>query len=179
MSCIRQRRGKWVVDWRDSNGRRHWETKANKNEALLRLNEMRGHARRGTGSIYRRGAVYWVAYYRKGKLYRESSHSEEEQEARKLLNTRIHEALASEDRFVSMRSRTEARKVKFAFSDEARCEICRRLFNKPDIHWDHDHISGSFRGWLCRGCNQMLGNARDRVDVLLAAAQYLLKCDMD
>ena len=26
---------------------------------------------RGTGSVYRRGAVYWVAYYRNGKLYRE------------------------------------------------------------------------------------------------------------
>jgi len=43
---------------------------------------------RGTGSIYRRGAVYWVAYYRNGKLYRESSHSEKEQEARKLLKRR-------------------------------------------------------------------------------------------
>ena len=26
MACIRKRRGKWVLDYRDQQGRRHWET---------------------------------------------------------------------------------------------------------------------------------------------------------
>jgi integrase len=33
MACIKKRRGKWVVDYRDSDGRRHWETKLSKKTA--------------------------------------------------------------------------------------------------------------------------------------------------
>ena len=37
MACIKKRRGKWVVDWRDSKGLRHWETKPDKKAAQDRL----------------------------------------------------------------------------------------------------------------------------------------------
>ena len=40
------------------------------------------------GSIYRRGNTLWIKYYRNGKPYRESSHSEKEGEAKKLLKRR-------------------------------------------------------------------------------------------
>jgi integrase len=40
MACIKKRRGKWVVDWRDSKGRRHWETKPDKKAAQDRLAEI-------------------------------------------------------------------------------------------------------------------------------------------
>jgi integrase len=40
MACIKKRRGKWVVDWRDSQGRRHWETKPDKIKAQDRLAEI-------------------------------------------------------------------------------------------------------------------------------------------
>lgn len=40
MACIKKRRGKWVVDWRDSKGRRHWETKPAKKAAQDRLAEI-------------------------------------------------------------------------------------------------------------------------------------------
>ena len=40
MSCIKKRRGKWVVDWRDPQGRRHWETKEDKKAAQDRLSEI-------------------------------------------------------------------------------------------------------------------------------------------
>src|SRR5438552_5561768 len=33
MACIRKRRGKYVADWRDSTGRRHWRTCATRQEA--------------------------------------------------------------------------------------------------------------------------------------------------
>ena len=33
MACIRQRRGKWVLDYRDGSGRRRWETYRTKAEA--------------------------------------------------------------------------------------------------------------------------------------------------
>ena len=43
---------------------------------------------RGTGSIYLRGGVWWIKYYRNETPYRESSHSEKEADARKLLRRR-------------------------------------------------------------------------------------------
>ena len=46
---------------------------------------------RGMGRIFKRGSVYWVAYYHRGKEHRESSHSESEKEARRLLKKRIGE----------------------------------------------------------------------------------------
>ncbi|MEX0805297.1 MAG: site-specific integrase [Candidatus Binatia bacterium] len=40
MACIKKRRGKWVVDYRDSQGRRHWESKPDKRTAQDRLSEI-------------------------------------------------------------------------------------------------------------------------------------------
>src|SRR5579871_953493 len=47
---------------------------------------------RGMGRIFRRGPIYWIAYYHRGKEFRESSHSDSEKEARQLLKKRIGEA---------------------------------------------------------------------------------------
>src|SRR5260370_35347333 len=46
---------------------------------------------RGLGRVFKRGPVYWVAYYHRGKEYRESSESENESAAKKLLKKRIGE----------------------------------------------------------------------------------------
>jgi hypothetical protein len=46
---------------------------------------------RGLGRIFKRGAVYWIGYYHRGKEYRESSESESEGQARKLLKRRLGE----------------------------------------------------------------------------------------
>jgi len=40
------------------------------------------------GCIYRRGKKYWIKYYRNGKPYSESTHSDKKEVAKKLLNTR-------------------------------------------------------------------------------------------
>jgi hypothetical protein len=37
------------------------------------------------GSIYKRGKVYWIQYYRNGKPYRESTKSKKESDAKRLL----------------------------------------------------------------------------------------------
>ena len=46
---------------------------------------------RGLGRIFKRGSVYWISYYHRGKEYRESSESESESQARKLLKKRLGE----------------------------------------------------------------------------------------
>ncbi len=46
---------------------------------------------RGMGRIFKRGPVYWIAYSYRGKEYRESSRSESDSQARKLLKKRIGE----------------------------------------------------------------------------------------
>ncbi len=49
---------------------------------------------RGMGIVYKHGSVYWIAYYHRGKRYRENSHSDNESQARKLLKKRIGEITA-------------------------------------------------------------------------------------
>jgi hypothetical protein len=49
MACIRKRRGHWCLDYRDQQGRRHWETtKGNHKEAERLLAERVREVSRGT-----------------------------------------------------------------------------------------------------------------------------------
>ena len=43
------------------------------------------------GTIYKRGDIYWIKYYRNGKPYYESTRSEKEADANRLLNKRLGE----------------------------------------------------------------------------------------
>lgn len=64
---------------------------------------------------------------------------------------------------------------------EGLCAICKSpptgkvRSGKPAtrLHVDHDHITGKVRGLLCFDCNVMLGKAKDSIDILTKAAQYL------
>ena len=49
---------------------------------------------RGDGRVFRRGQIWWVAYYQDGQEYRESSESKERKEAVRLLRRRIGEVAA-------------------------------------------------------------------------------------
>lgn len=53
--------------------------------------------RRGTGSLYRRpdSSVYWMAYYRNGKLYRESCKTDNEKKAVRMLQQRMAQIYTS------------------------------------------------------------------------------------
>lgn len=56
------------------------------------------------------------------------------------------------------------------------CDICNEPFKyecKNGINVDHNHETGEVRGLLCNNCNPLLGNARDRIDILEKAIQYL------
>ncbi|MCW2672101.1 MAG: Recombination endonuclease [Frankiales bacterium] len=52
-------------------------------------------------------------------------------------------------------------------------DLCALCGNQPAEHVDHDHATGEVRGILCFNCNGMLGQARDRVDILLEGIRYL------
>ncbi len=46
---------------------------------------------RGLGRVFKRGSVWWIAYYHRGKEHRESSESDRETTAKKLLKKRLGE----------------------------------------------------------------------------------------
>ena len=58
--------------------------------------------RKGGGSYYRRGSVWWVKWYRNGRPVRESTGSSEERDARNLLNRRL--GAVAEGRPISLRA---------------------------------------------------------------------------
>lgn len=57
-------------------------------------------------------------------------------------------------------ARKEAMKASIAGRERPPvCDICREL--NRQICFDHCHLSGSFRGWLCDRCNKTLGIVKD------------------
>lgn len=52
-------------------------------------------------------------------------------------------------------------------------EICEVCGSGGAIMFDHDHKTGQFRGWICRGCNTALGHTRDSIEVLSKLIIYL------
>jgi hypothetical protein len=60
-------------------------------------------------------------------------------------------------------------------SQDNRCAICQKHITGRDIHRDHDHGTGDWRGLLCTNCNLGLGNFQDDSELLMAAAFYLAR----
>ena len=52
------------------------------------------------------------------------------------------------------------------------CDVCHKT---GKIHFDHDHKSGAFRGWLRQHCNWIIGHATDNSKLLRKLAEYLEK----
>ena len=53
------------------------------------------------------------------------------------------------------------------------CEICGAM---GIICFDHNHVTGNFRGWICKRCNVILGFAGESTELLNALIEYLKKC---
>jgi hypothetical protein len=60
---------------------------------------------------------------------------------------------------------------------EGKCLICGTHKSSLDrsLTVDHDHATGKVRGLLCYNCNLVLGNAKDNVNTLQKAIEYLNK----
>ena len=70
-------------------------------------------------------------------------------------------------------------------AQDGKCAICNNpetsmLHGKVrDLSVDHCHDTGKIRGLLCNACNHILGEAKDKVEILLSAAEYLKKHSAD
>src|SRR5215471_14833498 len=86
MACIKKRRGKWVVDWRDAQGRRHWETKLDKKAAQDRLAEIlkpeEVNKDKGDTRTFEQYGNWWLENCAKGNI-KESTYEEYEAVLRK------------------------------------------------------------------------------------------------
>jgi hypothetical protein len=53
------------------------------------------------------------------------------------------------------------------------CAICKEEIKLTDSAIDHNHITGEFRGVLCKQCNRALGMFKDSISTLKNAIEYL------
>jgi len=66
MACIRKRRGKWVIDYRDASGKRRWETvEGNRKDADNRLSKIIASGKRvaDTKRTFQEHAEEWLTTY--------------------------------------------------------------------------------------------------------------------
>lgn len=55
-----------------------------------------------------------------------------------------------------------------------RCAICSSIFTSTKhTHIDHNHTTGKVRGLLCSRCNHLLGHAKESLQTLQNAVEYL------
>ena len=80
----------------------------------------------------------------------------------------------------NFRSHKRAYLRKYLYAEPTRLEpnFCELCGDSPSgrtgcLCFDHDHESGTFRGWICTRCNQALGLFRDNPELLLKAVSYL------
>lgn len=95
------------------------------------------------GAVYKRGEIWWIKYYRNGKPYRESSHSDKEREAKRLLKKREGEVV--EGRFQGLR----VERIKF---DEIAADFITdyKMNGKKSLERAEGtkaHLEKKFRGW--------------------------------
>jgi hypothetical protein len=113
------------------------------------------------GSIYKRGNIYWIKYYRAGKPHRESAESEKENDAINLLKLREGEII--QGRFPGLR----VNKIKF---EELREDLVtdysvngKRYL--PRLERSLKHLDKFFAG--CR----IVGITTDRIKVYILQRQ--------
>ena len=68
--------------------------------------------------------------------------------------------------------RLEAQELKAGSKKPTNCNVCER---SGKICFDHDHVTGLFRGWLCLECNYVLGHVHDSQKILRKLAAYICR----
>jgi len=74
----------------------------------------------------------------------------------------------------SLKYTKDDREGKAARPRPTHCECCREPnTTRRALHWDHDHVTGEFRGWLCHHCNIALGAVDDSIPLLEQLIAYI------
>tara|TARA_R110002012_G_scaffold211146_1_gene381924 strand:+ start:5163 stop:5627 length:465 start_codon:yes stop_codon:yes gene_type:complete len=55
------------------------------------------------------------------------------------------------------------------------CECCGKTHRK--LCFDHCHVTGKFRGWICGTCNSTLGKYGDNLEGIIKLVEYLVKSE--
>lgn len=117
---------------------------------------------RGFGRVFKRGSVYWIAYSHRNQEYRESSQSENESIARKLLKKRIGEVATGQ--FVG------PDEERVTFEDMADALLTDYEINKQrsirSVKLSLQHLRGTF------GQTLALDITTDRIKKYIAERQY-------
>lgn len=53
------------------------------------------------------------------------------------------------------------------------CAVCKKHIDLDNSAIDHNHVTGEFRGVLCKQCNRALGMFGDSISTLRNAVEYL------
>jgi Recombination endonuclease VII len=96
-----------------------------------------------------------------------------QQEAEYQRKWRKNNPEAQRERLRRFKARREAKRIEEAGRNRAlRCELCKT----PALTvFDHCHLTGIFRGWICDRCNKVLGLVYDDPKLLKKMARYLEK----
>lgn len=78
-------------------------------------------------------------------------------------------------RAIQLRAKRKAMRIPDApYPKPECCENCgRKPFGINQMHLDHDHVTGKFRGWLCGSCNRGIGMLGDDIAGVERAIAYL------
>ena len=62
---------------------------------------------------------------------------------------------------------------------QGKCFICELVVAQDEIRVDHCHKSGKVRKLLCHSCNTLLGHAKEDVNILSKAIDYIKDHDVN
>lgn len=130
--------------------RRKWDTKHAKHRAAKTVE------RRRTNESARAAHAATVTRYNE-------NHPERRKAARRKMNLKVAYGITPEQ-------------WEEMFEAQGRCcAICHSAanLNGKRLHTDHCHTTGKVRGIICHHCNLLIGQARERVEILEAAIRYL------
>lgn len=94
---------------------------------------------------------------------------------RKIRSTPEGKALMIQRQRKYMYGITDVERTEMLVKQRYLCAICQTADpgGRGDWKTDHCHNTGTVRGFLCHHCNLMLGHAKDNVQTLHAAINYL------
>jgi hypothetical protein len=128
---------------------------------------------------------YYLANKHRAAAYREATKDRRNARRRELYRTSDAHRVDAIRQAADYRSRNPMQRAAGAYGidpdrlellKDRGCSICGCGWAPGvdiQMHADHDHATGRFRGVLCGSCNLGIGKFYDNPELLLAAASYL------